>query len=50
MKDKEDRSYDHAQDFGGVVLLACISERAAPEAEVELRAFNLTTYVKSLQQ
>jgi hypothetical protein len=26
------------------------SVRGAPEAEVELRALNLTTYVKSLQQ
>jgi hypothetical protein len=31
-------------------LFLSISERAVPEAEVELRAFNLTTYVKSLQQ
>lgn len=31
-------------------LFLSISERAVPEAEVELRAFNLTLYVKSLQQ
>jgi len=31
-------------------LFLSISERAVPEAEVELRAFNLTMYVKSLQQ
>ena len=31
-------------------LFLSISERAVPEAEVELRAFNLTTYVKSLQK
>jgi len=27
-----------------------ISDRAVPESEVELRAFNLTLYVKSLQR
>jgi len=31
-------------------LFFSISEKAVPEAEVELRAFNLTRYVKSLQQ
>ena len=31
-------------------LFLSISERAVPEAEVDLRAFNLTTYVKSLQK
>jgi hypothetical protein len=31
-------------------LFLSISERAVPEVEVELRAFNLTAHVKSLQQ